>query len=418
VAEKPVEGLPESAVADGTCASDERSALMAALMELPPKQRAVVVLRYWGGLTETQATAILGCSVGNVKSQGSRALAKLRTSAQLQDGSLSAVAVSGLSVAAVLAVSVPLAARGVGGSAPSAGGRHSVVVDPPHTDAKGVLTFSGSVDGKAWSVSPEQSGGMKDCLMTLGDCPDGFPAQTHPIGFVTSNGPGIYDSYIADFRSDVASLDVLLADGSQLTLRPALIGSHHLAVFMLPHGYRADRAVAHTTAGDQVSIPFHDPDGLNDFVAWYAPSAVPYQAQVSGQVASGVAKNVVNGKDETWTVTAYVGTFGICIEHQVNGAGGATCYAPQVHPPAALPFTKARGNGPYYTIDTEVDPSVDHINVTFLDNTQVTLTPTRVRGHAFVAIAVPTGAEIVSAVSVGRDGAVLANPDGVVPTKP
>ncbi|NUP48757.1 MAG: SigE family RNA polymerase sigma factor [Catenulispora sp.] len=78
----------EPAVADGTELFDQREALVAALMELPPKQRAVVVLRYWDGLTETQAAAILGCSVGNVKSQASRALAKLRGSAQLTDGSM------------------------------------------------------------------------------------------------------------------------------------------------------------------------------------------------------------------------------------------------------------------------------------------------------------------------------------------
>ncbi|MEY9889718.1 RNA polymerase sigma-70 factor (sigma-E family) [Catenulispora sp. MAP5-51] len=78
----------EPAVTDGTAAFDQREALVAALMELPPKQRAVVVLRYWDGLTETQAATVLGCSVGTVKSQASRALAKLRTSTQLQDGSV------------------------------------------------------------------------------------------------------------------------------------------------------------------------------------------------------------------------------------------------------------------------------------------------------------------------------------------
>ena len=82
------EAATELAVTDGTETFDQREALMAALMELPPKQRAVVVLRYWDGLTETQAAAILGCSVGTVKSQASRALAKLRTSNQLQDGSV------------------------------------------------------------------------------------------------------------------------------------------------------------------------------------------------------------------------------------------------------------------------------------------------------------------------------------------
>lgn len=88
VVENSGEAPTEPAVADGSEAFDQREALMAALMELPPKQRAVVVLRYWDGLTETQAAAVLGCSVGNVKSQASRALAKLRNSNQLQDGSV------------------------------------------------------------------------------------------------------------------------------------------------------------------------------------------------------------------------------------------------------------------------------------------------------------------------------------------
>jgi DNA-directed RNA polymerase specialized sigma24 family protein len=40
----------------------------------------VLVLRYFDDLTEVQAAQILGCSVGTVKSQASRALAKLRES--------------------------------------------------------------------------------------------------------------------------------------------------------------------------------------------------------------------------------------------------------------------------------------------------------------------------------------------------
>ena len=52
----------------------ERAALVAALMQLPYGQRAAVVLRYWLDLSETEAAAVLGCSVGNVKSQASRAL--------------------------------------------------------------------------------------------------------------------------------------------------------------------------------------------------------------------------------------------------------------------------------------------------------------------------------------------------------
>lgn len=64
----------------------DRPALMAALAALGPRQRAVVVLRYWLDLTEAETAAALGCSVGTVKSQASRALVRLRQSPDLVDG--------------------------------------------------------------------------------------------------------------------------------------------------------------------------------------------------------------------------------------------------------------------------------------------------------------------------------------------
>ncbi|MFF9620366.1 SigE family RNA polymerase sigma factor [Streptomyces griseosporeus] len=59
--------------------ADERGALMTALAGLPPRQRAVVVLRYWEDLSEAEVADALGCSPGTVKSQASKGLAKLRT---------------------------------------------------------------------------------------------------------------------------------------------------------------------------------------------------------------------------------------------------------------------------------------------------------------------------------------------------
>lgn len=73
---------PESGVASEAAARTpdptDRPALMQALAALPPRQRAVVVLRYYDDLTVAQTADALGCSAGTVKSQTFDALATLR----------------------------------------------------------------------------------------------------------------------------------------------------------------------------------------------------------------------------------------------------------------------------------------------------------------------------------------------------
>jgi RNA polymerase sigma-70 factor (sigma-E family) len=71
--------VPEPGKADAAEQVVLRRALVAALQDLPRKQRAIVVLRYWSDLTERETADVVGCSAGTVKSQMHRALAKLRT---------------------------------------------------------------------------------------------------------------------------------------------------------------------------------------------------------------------------------------------------------------------------------------------------------------------------------------------------
>ncbi|HVF04968.1 MAG TPA: SigE family RNA polymerase sigma factor [Frankiaceae bacterium] len=73
-APEPVPGAAPDASGDLA----DRQAVLAALRALPPRQRAVVVLRHYEDLTEERTAELLGCSVGTVKSQNAKALRKLR----------------------------------------------------------------------------------------------------------------------------------------------------------------------------------------------------------------------------------------------------------------------------------------------------------------------------------------------------
>ena len=61
-----------------TAEVDQRDALVRLLMQLPPQQRTVLVLRYWEQLNGAETAELLGCSEDVVKSAASRGLRRLR----------------------------------------------------------------------------------------------------------------------------------------------------------------------------------------------------------------------------------------------------------------------------------------------------------------------------------------------------
>lgn len=78
--------LPEPEPVHGPDPAEQqavRDAMWRAIVRLPARQRAMVVLRYYEDLSEVQTAEVLGVSVGTVKSAVSRALAKLRDDPEL-----------------------------------------------------------------------------------------------------------------------------------------------------------------------------------------------------------------------------------------------------------------------------------------------------------------------------------------------
>ena len=96
VDEHSTDRVPERPGRDVTADLDLHDALWTALSGLPKRQRAMVVLRYYEDLSEAETAAVMGVSVGTVKSTTSRALLKLRESSGLRDDPRTAVLSSDL----------------------------------------------------------------------------------------------------------------------------------------------------------------------------------------------------------------------------------------------------------------------------------------------------------------------------------
>lgn len=86
--ERPTDQPGERSDADATEAVPERLLLMKALAQLPPRQRACVVLRYYEDLGVEEVAGVLGCRPGTVKSQTARGLVALRAAYVAAGGDL------------------------------------------------------------------------------------------------------------------------------------------------------------------------------------------------------------------------------------------------------------------------------------------------------------------------------------------
>ena len=86
--ERPSDTIPEKSHSGHADELTQREWVWSALQDLPARQRAAIVLRYYEDLTEAQTAAALGCAVGTVKSQVHAGLKTLRTTLDSRGGHL------------------------------------------------------------------------------------------------------------------------------------------------------------------------------------------------------------------------------------------------------------------------------------------------------------------------------------------
>jgi hypothetical protein len=163
---------------------------------------------------------------------------------------------------------------------------------------------------------------------------------------------------------DVASVRVVLADGTVLNPRPTAIDGARLVAFATPEGIPVESLTVYSRTGEiATSVPFNGPDGdgLPSFTQWLRPGqAVP--ARFSGTIASGTA----DGKP--WRAAAYLGPWGACV---VVGPDPAACFSTARHP-----ATAAGGGSPSEEWGTAAQ------SVSYLIVTPTGGTPTRVGATA------------------------------------
>jgi RNA polymerase sigma-70 factor (ECF subfamily) len=76
--EEATDALPETGASDATSQHADRDAVWRALLATAPRQRAVLVLRFYEDMTESEIAACLNVTVGTVRSQTAKGLARLR----------------------------------------------------------------------------------------------------------------------------------------------------------------------------------------------------------------------------------------------------------------------------------------------------------------------------------------------------
>jgi hypothetical protein len=219
-------------------------------------------------------------------------------------------------VAAAAVVGTALPSLGLIGPrhiAPAGG--TTVTVDAPHADKKGGYVFSGSAEGKRWTIKAAPGGCPSEGRYTV-VC-SGRPGDD-PADFASAGSAGSTTTYEVFFGSKTTRIGVALSDGEQVSLLPGVVQGNLVALLEVPPKLGITRVDAYAVDGSPIaySIPFQA-DGMAHFAMWYQSGQVPTQAEASGTITG----TTQSGKPAS--VEVRIGPFGICYTVAPRPAPGA-----------------------------------------------------------------------------------------------
>jgi hypothetical protein len=311
-----------------------------------------------------------------------------------------------LTTAAVLGTALPvLGSMGLRQSA--AGGANAIAVNAPHTDMNGRYVFSGSQEGKRWSVTvaPGSCPTAEDFTAACSGRPGDDPAEFAYAG--SADSPTTYAVF---FRSEIARIDVGFSDGEQVPLLPGIVRGNRVALLVVPPKIGITRVDAYAADGSPVaySIPFAA-DGLAHFAMWYHPDQTPTQPEASGTITG------VTQKGKPASVDVRIGPFGICYTVAQRPALGATADT------NCRPLTAPESDDvparrlDWVALGGRVDSRVDHVDFELSTGT-IRVQAVRIGGYSFAVCFDDYGFQTLGETSYDASGHVIDHEQ--TPTKP
>jgi hypothetical protein len=318
-----------------------------------------------------------------------------------------AVVVGAAAVVAIGVFAVPSLLHQTASPAPVSPAKvkpYTVTVQAPGPHSAPGLIASGTIDGQRWQLTAGGKfgggGNLSGQNFTTSGPAFGGDAGSQPgaalavdsadpVSFsdlALTSGP-VQVQYGA-VRADVTYVAVRLGNGTVLVLHPVAVYGVRAVAFAVPVGAGIVDATAYSRHGEiATAIPFRAPSGVAAFGVWLTPGQHGL-ARASDRIGSGT----VNGR--AWSVTAYLGPWGICYEVPATGFTWAYCTPTTALDPNSGPLNSATlsmtGDG-LAVAAGHAPTSAAWVIVNQPDGTTTKVWPVTVGGQKLFAFQLPTG---------------------------